>query len=321
MAESELHAKMARMIVRFSLLAALALLLAFAPMPARSAVCELDGAEDAALQWRLARLLDEQGLSAAVRRGDLAVSLLILTDPWRPRLAQVNGDHMIYAASLPKIAILLGAAVELDEGSLEMDPMLELDIQNMIRFSCNQCANRVLERVGPERMLEILQAPRYAFYDADHGGGLWLGKPYGPSPAFHREPLEGLSHAATTFQVARFYCSLRRGTLVGPEQTQFMRGAMAHPGIRHKFVKGLAGHDDIEMYRKSGSWRDFHSDSALVETGDQAYVMVAIAHNKRGSVWLERLAEPLHSLALSTNSFRSVAQRTLVSTPTISAAQ
>ena len=217
---------------------------------------------------------------------------------------------MIYAASLPKIAILLGAAVELDTGELERDPVLAQDIQDMIRYSCNSCANRVLERVGPERLLEILQEPRYEFYDADHGGGLWLGKPYGPSPAFHREPLEGLSHAATVYQVTRFYCALR-----------LMREAMANPGINHKFVKGLAGHDDLKMYRKSGSWRDFHSDSALVEAGDQAYVMVALAHNKRGSKWLERLAEPLHQLALSAKALRPVMQRNLVAGSSISAAQ
>ena len=170
-------------------------------------------------------------------------------------------------------------------------------------------------------MLEILQAPRYSFYDAEHGGGLWLGKAYGHSPAFHREPLEGLSHAATTYQVARFYCALRRGTLANPEQVQLMREAMVNPGINHKFVKGLAGHEDLEMYRKSGSWRDFHSDSALVETGDQAYVMVALARNKRGSKWLERLAEPLHRLALSAETLQPVMPRTLVAGSSISAAQ
>ena len=130
-----------------------------------------------------------------------------------------------------------------------------------------------------------------------------------------------LSHAATTYQVARFYCALRRGTLAEPGQLRLMREAMANPGINHKFVKGLAGHEDLKMYRKSGSWRDFHSDSALVEAGDQAYVMVALAHNKRGSKWLERLAEPLHQLALSAKALRPVMQRNLVAGSSISAAQ
>lgn len=287
------------MSVRFFLQALFALLLAAAPLGASAEVCELDGAEDAALQRELTRLLDWQGLAPAVRNGELAVSLLVLTDPERPRLAQVNGHRMMYAASLPKIAILLGAAVALDEGRMELDPALEQDIQNMIRYSCNQCSNRVLERVGPERVLEVLQRPEFHFYDAEHGGGLWLGKPYGKAPAFHREPLAGLSHAATTFQVARFYCGLEYGELVSPEQTRVMRSAMSEPGIQHKFVKGLAGHDDLQIFRKSGTWRDFHADSVLVETNGQAYVMVALAHSKLGSAWMEYLAEPLHRLATS----------------------
>ena len=276
-----------------------ALLLAAAPLGAGAEVCELDGAEDAALQRQLTGLLDWQGLTPAVRRGELAVSLLVLSDPDRPRLAQVNGHRMMYAASLPKIAILLGAAVALDEGRMVLDPTLEQDIQNMIRYSCNECSNRVLERVGPEHVLEVLQRPEFHFYDAEHGGGLWLGKPYGKAPAFHRDPLAGLSHAATTFQVARFYCGLEFGELVSPEQTRLMRKAMSEPGIQHKFVKGLAGHDDLQMFRKSGTWRDFHADSMLVEVDGQAYVMVALARSKLGSAWMEYLAEPLHRLATS----------------------
>ena len=276
---------------------ALAFLLAFAPLLAIASVCELEDAEDAALQRQLTRVLEVHKLGPAARRGDLAVSLLVLTDPDRPRLAQINGHEMLYAASLPKIAILLGAAVDLEQGRLQLTPALERDIHDMIRYSCNDCSNRVLERVGREHLLDILQSPNYAFYDPERGGGLWMGKDYGPNPAYHRDPLAGLSHGATAFQVARFYCGLQRGGLVGPEQTRLMREAMVEPGIHHKFVKGLSGHDELTLYRKSGTWRDFHADSALVESDDAVYVMVGLARNPHGSLWLERLAEPLHRLA------------------------
>ena len=74
-------------------------------------VCELDQAGDIRLQAKLDALLTEQGLEGAVSDGQLALTLLVLTDPDRPRLAQVNGERMMYAASLPKILALLGAAV------------------------------------------------------------------------------------------------------------------------------------------------------------------------------------------------------------------
>jgi beta-lactamase class A len=157
----------------------------------------------------------------------------------------------------------------------------------------------VLERVGPERVLDVLQSPHYGLYDPDFGGGLWLGKGYGPAPAYHRDPIANLSHGATTFQVARFYCGLEQGELVSPEQTELMRQAMVEPGIRHKFVKGLSGERGLRLFRKSGTWRDYHADSALVEAGERSYVMVALAHSPEGSKWMERLAKPLHQLAVS----------------------
>lgn len=290
---------MVEMIVRFFKIAAATLSLFAATLSAGEAVCPLDGAEDAVLQQQLQQVLENRRLDRPAERGEIAVSLLLMSDPDHPRLAQVNGHRMIYAASLPKIAILLGAAVDLDEGQLSLDPVLEQDIQNMMRYSCNDCATRVLDRVGRDHLLDILQSPQYGFYDIDHGGGLWVGKPYGPSPAYRRDPLAGLSHGATTYQVARLYCGLEQGKLVSPENTRLMRSALSDPGINHKFVKGLAGHDELTIFRKSGSWRDYHSDSMLVETEGNAYVLVVLTHSPDGSTWLESLAEPLHQVAMA----------------------
>lgn len=277
----------------------LLLLHATASLAAGEAVCDLEQAEDTLLQQRLKTLVEAQGLAPAARRGALALSLLVLTDPDHPRLAQINGHTMLYAASLPKIAILLGAAVAIDEGRLTPDPALRKDIDDMIRYSCNACANRVLAAVGRDALLEILQSPRYGFYDPLRGGGLWVGKEYARAPAYQRDPLSGLSHGATTFQVARYYCGLHRGTLVSPEQGRMMLEALSRPGIEHKFVKGLASREGLEIYRKSGTWRSFHADSMLVRAGGQAYVIVAVADDPEGGAWLEQLAQPLHELALS----------------------
>ena len=277
----------------------LLLLCCSASMASGQTVCDLDQGEDTLLQQRLETLVEQHGLASATRRGALALTLLVLTDPDHPRLAQINGHTMLYAASLPKIAILLGAAVAIDEGRLTPDAALRKDIDDMIRHSCNACSNRVLERVGRDQLLELLQSPRYALYDPEGSGGLWVGKDYAKGPAYRRDPLAGLSHGATTFQVARFYCGLHLGTLVSPAQSEMMLDAMSRPAIAHKFVKGLADLEGLETYRKSGTWRSFHADSMLVRSGDQAYVMVALADDPEGGAWLERLAQPLHELALS----------------------
>lgn len=227
--------------------------------------------------------------------------LVIVTDPENPQLAELNGRNMVYAASLPKIAILLGAAVEIDDGRLELNEELQTDLDNMIRYSCNACATKVLEKVGREELLEILQSPEYNFYDQNGTGGLWVGKDYGPGTAYHRDPLSGLSHGATAFQAARFYYGLQTGGLVSPEQTKMMLNALSNPGIKHKFVRGLRAYPDLEIYRKSGSWKTYHADSALIRGDGIAYIIVALANNAKGSYWLERLAAPLHELAVSHN--------------------
>jgi beta-lactamase class A len=170
---------------------------------------------------------------------------------------------------------------------------------NMIRYSCNECATRVLERVGREELIELLQAPDYHFYDPQDGGGLWVGKDYAPTPAYHRDPLQQLSHGANAFQVARLYYMLASDTLVGPESTALMREALSRPGIRHKFVQSLGSIPGLEMMRKSGTWREYHSDSALVRYRGEAYIIVGLTQNKNGGKWLAGLARPMHKLAMA----------------------
>jgi beta-lactamase class A len=261
-------------------------------------VCDLSHAKDPELQKKLNSLIVQENLAEETRSGQLALTLLILSDSQHPRLAQINGNKMMYAASLPKIVILLGAAVAIDEGRLELDFETRQDIHLMIRRSCNECSNRMIERVGEEKLIEIVQSPRFQFYD-NQVGGLWLGKAFGPNLAWKRDPRLNLSHAATTFQTARFYCGLDRGTLVSPEQNQLMMDAMSRPGINHKFVKGLKSYKDIEIFRKSGTWTTWHADSALVRSGEVTYVIVGLAHSLFGGRWLEELAGPLHEIAVS----------------------
>ena len=275
------------------------LLLMAATADAASPPCPLKGPRDAELQSRLEQLLRRLDLMQAVQDGRLSVALAILDDSQRPRLAELNGRQMFYAASLPKIAILLGAAVELERGALTMDRQLQTDLNEMIRVSCNACATRVLERVGRERLIEILESPEYRFYDRGGDGGLWVGKPYARGKAYQRDPIAGKSHGANTLQVVRFYCALNQGDLVSPEQSELMLDALRAPGIHHKFVQALDSFETDAVYRKSGTWQGYHADSAMVESGDRTYVMVALAHDPAGARWLERLGTGLHLLATS----------------------
>lgn len=267
------------------------------PVAAGHAYPPLWKTRDSGLQGGLEHSLASLGLRDAARRGHLAVALVDITDLSRPHLAVVNGDEMMYAASLPKIAILLGAFQRAAEGRLVLDGQTEETLTRMIRYSSNAAATEMLNRVGKDYLAELLQSPSYRLYDPSHNGGLWVGKEYGKSPAFRRDPLHNLSHGATVMQVARFYYLLETGRLVSPELSREMKSILADPGIEHKFVKGLREHwPDARIYRKSGTWRQWHADSAIVEHQGRRYIAVALAKDPRGGQWLTRLIVALDRL-------------------------
>jgi len=225
------------------------------------------------------------------------VVLVDITDPDCPRLAYANPNHMMYAASLPKIAILLGAFERIGRGEMELDaPTLE-KLKQMIRRSSNDAATEMLNRVGQDFLLEVLQSPRYRLYDPEADGGLWVGKEYSKSSARRRDPLHHLSHGATALQVARFYYLLETGQLVSPEHSRTMKAILGNPEINHKFVKGLKSlHPDSTIYRKSGTWQDFHCDSALIEHEGHRYIAVALSQSPDGGRWLSELIVAMDNL-------------------------
>jgi len=262
-------------------------------------VAELRKAHDPALQRGLERVVRELDLEKEVEAGRLALALVDVTRAGAPRLAMLNGDELMYAASLPKIAILFGALVEAERGRLPLNERTVGAMTRMIRYSSNVEASNVLNWVGGERLLEILQSDRYKFYDAQGKGGLWVGKGYDREPPFHRDPLRNLVHAATAFQVARLYYLLADGRLLSPSLNALMLDVLSNPGIHHKFVKALDGVPGARIFRKSGTWRTYHSDSALVEYAGHRYVMVGIADHPRGGEWLVRLGARMHGLIVT----------------------
>ncbi|MGZ9032384.1 MAG: hypothetical protein ACXW2G_13495, partial [Burkholderiaceae bacterium] len=78
----------------------------------------LRAAQDARLQAGLRAVVRDARLEQAVEQGHLALALVDATDATAPRLAMLNGDRMMYAASMPKVAIMLGALAEAEAGRL-----------------------------------------------------------------------------------------------------------------------------------------------------------------------------------------------------------
>lgn len=255
--------------------------------------------DDPVLQRDLEKLVKQQGLWQQIKTRHLSLVVVDISDLKKPQVAALNGDKMFYAASLPKIVILLGAFVEIESGKLEESDELYEHMVKMIRYSDNQSASYVLSLVGRKRLIEIIQDPHFALYDPEHNGGLWVGKAYSKGSAYQRDPLHNLSHGATAIQAARFYYLLETNQLLSPEYSQKMKAILSKPGIKHKFVKGLSSIPGIKIYRKSGSWKNYHADSALVEYEAYKYIVIGLSDASSGGKWMEKLAQPIHNLVTS----------------------
>jgi beta-lactamase class A len=280
----------------------LVLLLISSPVFSSNSVPALETCRSNRLQEGLETCLRDLHLDKSVERKKLSIALVDITDPSRPLLAEVNGNRMMYAASLPKIAILLGAFERIERGEMELDRETEEKLTRMIRNSSNKAATDMLNRVGKAYLADLLQSPKYRLYDPSYNGGLWVGKDYGRAGAWKRDPLANLSHGATAFQVARFYYMLESGQLVSPEMSREMKSILGKPAIQHKFVKGLKSRPDAVIYRKSGSWRQYHADSAIIEHNGRRYIAVALAEDSQGGAWLSRLIARLDDLILQSPS-------------------
>ncbi len=252
---------------------------------------------DPGLERQLDRLVEQLNLKTTAAAHKLAISLVDVTDEERPHYAGMNDRDMMYAASLPKIAILLAGFEKIRQGTLAYTPSVREMFTRMTRFSSNTDASRAVRMIGFQSIASTLTSPKYRFYDPQQNGGLWLGKAYGgPSDRWRRDPLHNLSHGATTLQTARFFTMLAQGRLVDAAASREMKEILSKPGIPHKFVKGLSGMPDVRIYRKSGTWRNWHADAALIEHGQIRYVAAALVEDANGGKILEELIRGLDAI-------------------------
>ncbi|MBP2830727.1 serine hydrolase [Aquimarina sp. U1-2] len=232
-----------------------------------------------------------------VNKEKMSLGIVDLSNINDIRYAGLNDDFMMYAASLPKIAILLTAMDALENGELTDSKEIQNDLRLMISKSNNKASTRMIDRLGYEKIESVLRGSKNKLYDEEVGGGLWVGKRYAAGGKRYPEPMKGLSHAATTRQVCSFYYQLVMGNLVSTERSRQMLDIMKNPGLHHKFVNTL---DKIapkaDLYRKSGSWKNYHSDSVLVWGPKRRYIIVALIEDSYGEQIIRDLVIPLEKV-------------------------
>jgi beta-lactamase class A len=208
----------------------------------------------------------------------------------RPRLAMIHPDRIEYAASVAKIGILLAYFQLHPEAATKLDPVTRHELGLMAKPSSNEMAAKFSREMGLREIQAVLDS--YGFYDRTRGGGIWVGKHFGPNSERIGDPVADHSLAATVRQLLRFYLLLEQGKLVSPEASRTMREIFESPDIPHddiKFVKGLAGRG-VSIIRKWGSWEEWLHDSAVITGPNRKYVLVALTKHPKGDEYLVDLA-------------------------------
>ena len=171
----------------------------------------------------------------------------------------------------------------LEKGELEDTPELRETMHQMISKSSNVAATELMDMLGFEKIESVLEDPKYDLYDEDYGGGLWVGKRYAKTGERHPDPLRGISHGATVTQVCRYYYLMAYGKLISYDRSKEMLDLMADPELHHKFVANLEKiAPKARLYRKSGTWKNFHADSVLVWGPERRYILVALIEDEDG---------------------------------------
>jgi len=257
--------------------------------------CKLDYGTpvDPALQAKLVNIDTDLRGRFGMTTGQTAVALLDLNTQ---RLAMIHPDREEYAASVPKIGILLAYFQLHPEAATNLNAQARHELGLMAKASNNEMAAQFSRELGLRQIQSVLDS--YHFYDTNHGGGLWVGKHYGRGDERIGSPVANNSHAATVRQVLRYFLLLEQGRLVSPAASKTMREIFASPDIPHddiKFVKGLAGRD-VQIIRKWGTWQDWRHDAAVVTGGGRHYILVALTRHPRGDEYLVELAGAVDDL-------------------------
>lgn len=214
------------------------------------------------------------------------------------KLAMVRPDHIEYAASVAKIGILLAYFQLHPDAATKLDPTTRHELGLMIKASSNEMAAKYSQQLGLREIQQVLNS--YGFYDASHGGGIWVGKHYGKGGERIGDPVADHSHAATVRQLLRYYLLLEQGKLVSPEASKTMLEIFASPDVPHddhKFVHALQGRH-VQILRKWGTWEDWLHDSALISGPHRRYILVGLTHHPKGDEYLGDLATAVDDLLL-----------------------
>lgn len=101
---------------------------------------------------------------------------------------------MMYVVSLFKIVILFVVMDVIENKELKEIVEIKKDMRFMISKFDNVVLIWMIDRLGYEKIEEVMMSLKYEFYSKKYGGGIWVGKCYGKGGEINREFLKNLSY-------------------------------------------------------------------------------------------------------------------------------
>ena len=143
-----------------------------------------------------------------------------------------------------------------------------------------------------------MKDPQFGFYDEKRGGGLWVGKRYASAGPRVGDPIHNISHGATATQVCRFFYLIATGKLINANRSAMMLEDLSDPHLHHKFVSQIEERaPDARLYRKSGTWKQWHSDAIMVQgTHWRDYILVGLVESEKGESILRQVLPAIEEL-------------------------
>ncbi len=139
---------------------------------------------DPLLQGQLEKIDETLRAKYGLETNQTSVGLLDLKTL---RWAALRPDHEEYGASVPKIGILLAYFELHPEAVTNLDAITRHELGLMAKASNNELAAKFSEQLGLKNIQAVLD--KYQLYDANHGGGIWVGKHYGKDGERYPDPV------------------------------------------------------------------------------------------------------------------------------------
>jgi beta-lactamase class A len=235
---------------------------------------------------------------------EVAVTLLDLADPARPRRGSYRGDVLIYPASVIKLCYLVAAHRWMEDGRLSDTAELRRAMRDMIVESYNEATHYIIDLLsgttsGPELpeaelvgWVEKRNVVTRYFEAMGYTGVIACKKPWGEGP-YGRETqairaFKPSRNMLTTDDTARLVCEIAGGQSVSPRRSAEMLELMKRnpfgtaekdPDGQSKFT-GPALPPGSKLWSKAGWTSETRHDATLIELpGGRRIVLVVFTVN------------------------------------------